>query len=86
MDTGMKYIIVNDKHALIFPDALYHKDAFLFFRSGTSGGKVTGAGYIGADNDGKLYTYGRSEGFNIDSKPEDMELIMQALHRPDFCR
>lgn len=82
----MKYIIVNDKHALIFPAALYHRDAFLFFRSGTSGGKVTGAGYIGADDKGKLFLYGRSEGFNLDADPKDIELIMQALHRPEFCR
>lgn len=87
---GMKYIIVDEAFAVIFPGAIYHKDAFGLFR-GTKNAEmrgvgVTGAGYIGADEDGKLYVYGRSEGFDIDSKPDDIDLIMHSLHCKSFCR
>ena len=81
---GMKYIIVDECFAVIFPAAIYHKDAFSLFR-GTSnpcrGTKVTGAGYIGADAEGKLYVYGRSDGYGIESDPADLEIVMSALHR-----
>lgn len=79
---GMKYIIVDDAFAVIFPAAIYHVDAFsLFSGYEYKGCVVTGAGYIGADEEGKLFVYGRSEGFDIDSKPEDIKLILTALHR-----
>lgn len=82
----MKYIVIEDKHAVVFPSQILHRDAYtLFDGGGTYFGnrpQVTGAGYIGADENGKLYVYGRSEGFNIDAKPEDLRVVMGALHRP----
>lgn len=78
----MKYIILNEAFALIFPAAVYHSDAAKMMGSPLLGREVTGAGYIGADEQGKLYVYGRSEGFNMDAKPEDLEIVMGALHRP----
>lgn len=79
---GMKYIIVDECFAVIFPAAIYHRDAFRLFRGdGLRGNNVTGAGYIGSDEDGKLRVYGRSEGYGIESNPADLEIIMEALHR-----
>jgi hypothetical protein len=78
----MKYIIVDDRFPVVFPAQIYHVDAFRLVCCEMQGRHVTGAGYIGAAEDGKLYVYGRSEGFNIDAKPEDLEKIMGALHRP----
>lgn len=79
----MKYIIVDNKSAIIFPAQMLHADAFDFMNPWHMLDlKVTGAGYIGADQTGKLYVYGRSEGYNIDAKPEDLEIVMGALHRP----
>ena len=79
---GMKYIIVDDVFAVIFPASIYHVDAFALFSDPVyKGCEVTGAGYIGADEEGRLFVYGRSEGFDIDSKPEDIKLILESLHR-----
>ena len=82
MDGMMKYIILNDKFAVVFPAAVYHADAARMMGAELMGRRVTGAGYIGADEDGKLYVYGRSEGFDMDAKPDDLTKIMGALHRP----
>lgn len=82
MTDTMKYIIVDDCFAVVFPAAVYHREAADMVRGNTGSKHITGAGYIGADENGKLYVYGRSEGFNMDAKPEDLEIVMGALHRP----
>lgn len=86
MSGTMKYIIVNDSFAVIFPAQVHHSDLFrLFGHSSETLGpskKLTGAGYLGADENGKLYVYGRSEGFNMEAKPEDLKIVMGSLHRP----
>lgn len=82
MTDTMKYIIIEDHFAVVFPAAVYHSDAASMIGQGIGSNHVTGAGYIGADEQGKLYVYGRSEGFNMDAKPEDLEIVMGALHRP----
>lgn len=82
MKDTMKYIIIDDRFAVVFPAAIYHTDAARMMGAGLLARNVTGAGYLGADENGKLYVYGRSEGFNMDANPNDLETIMGALHRP----
>jgi hypothetical protein len=82
MSDTMKYIIINEHSAVVFPASIYHSDAADMVGGELGSRHVTGAGYLGADEHGKLYVYGRSEGFNLDSRPEDLEVIMGALHRP----
>lgn len=78
----MKYIIVDDKFAVVFPSCILHADAAKLLGSKVGGRHITGAGYIGADESGKLYVYGGSEGFGMKANPGDLEKIMGALHRP----
>jgi hypothetical protein len=77
---GMKYIIIDDHKAIIFPATLYHADVFSLLKVHSSN-RVTGAGYLGADKDGKLFVYGRSEGYGMDADPADLEFILAALHK-----
>jgi hypothetical protein len=78
---NMKYIIVDRTFAVVFPASIYHRDAFNMVRGNLSGRHVTGAGYLGADDEGKLFVYGESEGYGIEADPSDLEIIMGSLHR-----
>lgn len=75
MDDKLKYIVMETRdsgeQAVVFSSQLMHKDVeFPFKRVG----HPVSAGFYTVNN-GVVKTYGRSEGLNLNSRPEDAALI-----------
>jgi len=66
----MKYIIFEKKYAILFPENIIHSDMASLFRS-----TPTSAGHYSPEKG----VYDRSETLNLESKPEDTEIIKKLL-------
>lgn len=77
----LKYIMVGHSFPVIFTEAMKHSDV--------DAGKVTSAGFLRVTPevraDGSVYlrvnVWGRSQGLNVDSSPDDAIFIEAALNR-----
>lgn len=79
---SMKYILVehedefNGRHLspVMFPQSMIHKDVFNGLRFTMRIRKVVSAGFVNVVED-MVETVGRSESLDVDSRPEDAQLI-----------
>jgi len=73
----MKYIIVKNQseneNAIVFCDNITHRNVARIHR--VSDERVVSAGFFVLDENNTATAYGRSESLNMDSRPEDSEII-----------
>lgn len=76
MFTKTKYVIIEGKGAILFPETFQHHE---FSRMG----EIEGAGFVNIiqDKSGKIdaFVYGESISLNIISKEEDLFWVKKAL-------
>jgi len=74
----MKYIILDDgglEMPVIFPPHWDHAETAQKF----PGREVLSAGFVGRQDGGALYVWGRSQSLNLPARPEDLEIIHRVL-------
>lgn len=77
----MKYIIVRDRndeeHAIVFPDAIIHKDVARIHRAADV--RVISAGSCSIKNSPATVSqaWGKSESLEIESRPEDTDILVK---------
>lgn len=73
----MKYVIMEDldgiSYPFIFRKLFTHADMQYLARS--QGYKIVSGGFVCIDPDGDYKCFGRSESLNLDSRPEDSDII-----------
>lgn len=79
----MKYIVMGGLDLVMFPCHIEHaKHATLL--GGTD--KVTSAGFVGTDDQGKLYCYGESFSLHVSSnQQQDTRLLHLLLKQGSHC-
>jgi hypothetical protein len=74
----LKYIIVKDEkdkeYAIVFPKAIIHKHVARIHRATDT--RVISAGFCELST---IATWGRSDSLNMDSRPEDTEILKESL-------
>lgn len=78
-----KYIRHEIQGFILWPrtvrDDVWHNRMASFVTNECAGGKIISAGSVRFDHTGKPQCYGRSESLNINSLPEDSELLAKQL-------
>lgn len=70
-----KYIILDERLPIIFPEMMTHADV----AQALGHHRVTSAGFVNINKEGKYNAYGESFSLSIKSTPEDSALINRAL-------
>ena len=72
----MKYVIINKRRPIIFPETINHDDMVRYLEYGD---KITGAGFINMGDDGQMYTRGESYTWKLASHKDDSEIIKKHM-------
>ena len=76
-DSDGKFI--DHENIYVFSPKIIHS---AFARKVSTRGRVKGAGFIGRQEDGKHFCYGRSDSLNVASRKEDTTLLRLLLGEP----